>query len=256
MHGAHGTIRQTEWATWYGTFQTLRKLWFCCRKSSNVRQWPLLSPLSKLNRIPYNPGTHRPTSIEAIKMPLENPFTHRRRRSSNRFSWGAAAPIQWSISIGGAVGEGSVRRYSRWLVVTAESWLRPRERCAEGETAQETAGAFLTVTSQRVHRLWRGRRGPGGRSATMDFAEWSGVGFLDIICLGVGVRKLVGLVRRRTVVKNRAGAADRVNGPPSEREGFGGAGLLAHNVGKEWGGRRGNGDHFWRVCIGTGVDVV
>ena len=56
-------------------------------------------------------GTHRPTSIEAVEMPLENPFSHWRRRSPGGFSWGTAVPIRRGIAVGGACGEGGVWWY-------------------------------------------------------------------------------------------------------------------------------------------------
>lgn len=132
---------------------------------------------------------------------------------------------------------------------------RLRERCTERKSTQEAAGAFMTVASKRVHRLWRARRGPRSGSAAMNLVERSGVGLLGIICRDIGIRTLGGLDHRPTVVKNRARAADRINGPPSEGERFGGR-LLAHDVGEEWGGGGGNGGHFRGVCGERGMDGV
>jgi len=73
----------------------------------------------------------------------------------------------------------------------------------------------------------------------MDLMEWCRVGLLRII-----------------IVKYGASAADRINGALSERERFGSAGLLTHDVGKEGGGGGGNGCHFWRICAERGVDRV
>lgn len=64
----------------------------------------------------------------------------------------------------------------------------------------------------------------------MDLVEWSSARLLGIIYLGVDMRVLGGVNRRPTIVKNRAGATNRVDGTPSEGERLGGAGLLAHNV--------------------------
>jgi hypothetical protein len=87
----------------------------------------------------------------------------------------------------------------------------------------------------------------------MDLAEWSGV--LGIICRNVSMRILGGLDLRPTIVKNRASAADRVDGAPSERDRLGG-GLLAHNIGEERRGGGRNGGHFGGLCVERGVDGV
>lgn len=69
------------------------------------------------------------------------------------------------------------------------------------------------------------------------------------------MRVLGGLNQRPTIVKNRASAADRVNGAPSEGERLGGR-LLAHDIRKEGGGGGGDGGNFWRVCRERGADGV
>jgi hypothetical protein len=141
------------------------------------------------------------------------------------------------------------------LVITAESWLRLRERRAERKTTQETAGTFVAVSSKWVHRLLGTRGGPRSGSPTMNLVECSGVGFLGIICLDVGMRKIGGLNQRPTVVKNRVSAPDRVDSAPSEREGFGGR-LLTHDIGEERRGGGRNGGHFWGIRAERGVDGV
>jgi hypothetical protein len=130
-------------------------------------------------------------------------------------------------------------------------------RCAERETAQETASSFVTVPSEWVHGLWGACSCPRSGSTTMDFAEWSGTGLLGIIYWDIGMRASGALSPRPTIIKNRADAADRVNSPPSEGECFG-SGLLAHDIGEEGrgGGSGGNGGHFWGICGERGVDGV
>ena len=90
----------------------------------------------------------------------------------------------------------------------------------------------------------------------MDLVERSRARLLGIIYLDVGVRVLVRVNRRPTIVKDRPGAANHVGGAPSERERLCGAGLLAHDVGKEWGGRRGHGGHLGGILINRGLDGV
>jgi hypothetical protein len=183
-------------------------------------------------------GTQGPTSIEAIKMSLENSLPHWRWGTPSGLPWGTAAPVQRSITVGGTIREGSVWRDGWCLVVPAKTCLRLRERCAEGEAAQEAASTFVAFASKRVHRLRGARSSPRCGSPTMDLAEWSRVGILGII-----------------IVKNRASAANRIDGAPSERERLCG-GLLTHNIGEERRGGRRDGGHFWGIRRERGVDGV
>jgi hypothetical protein len=67
----------------------------------------------------------------------------------------------------------------------------------------------------------------------MDLAEWSGIGFSGVIYFGISAMVFGYLNLRRTIVKNSASAANRIDGAPSERERLGGTGLLTHDVGKK-----------------------
>jgi len=126
--------------------------------------------ISKLNRVPYNPGTRRQSSIEAIKMPLKDALPHRGWRSPDGSPWGTISPIRRAVFIGGTVGKRCVRRYSRWLIVVAKNWSRPGKGGAERKTTQEAASTFLTVTSKRVYWLRR-PRSPRSSSTAMDLVE-------------------------------------------------------------------------------------
>jgi hypothetical protein len=174
-------------------------------------------------------------SIEAIEMPLENAFPHRRWCPPNRPPWRAVPPVRRGASIGRAIGERRVWRHRGCLVTVAKSWLRPREGSAERETAQDARSTLMTVTGEWVHRLRAGS--PRSRRATMDCAKRSRVRFLSII-----------------VIKNRA-TANRVNGAPSERERLRRTRLLIHEVGEE-GGCGGNGRDFGWVRVERGLDRV
>lgn len=90
----------------------------------------------------------------------------------------------------------------------------------------------------------------------MDLAERSRAGLLGIICLDVGMRVLVGVNRRPTIVKDRPGTANRVGGAPPEGERLRRARLLTHDVRKKRRGRRGNGGHFWGILADRGMDRV
>ena len=130
-----------------------------------------------------------------------------------------------------------------------------RKRCTERKTAQEATGAFLTVTSKRVHWLVGAGSGPGSGCPAMNLVKWSGI--LGVIYLGVCMRVLENPNRQPTIVKDRASAADRVDGAPPKRERLC-SGLLAHDVGKERRGGGGwrNSGHFWGIRGDGGADRV
>lgn len=93
----------------------------------------------------------------------------------------------------------------------------------------------------------------------MNLAGRSGIGFLGIIYLGVGMRTFGYPSRRQTIVKDGAGAASRIYGTPSERERLGAGRLLTHDVGKEGRGsgrRGGDGGHFGAISVERGLDGI
>jgi len=160
----------------------------CCAKEFECSA---KAHISKLNGIQYYLGTHRPTSIEAVKVSLEDAFAHRGWRTPSGFPWRAVALIQ-CVGIGGAIWHGRVRGYNRGLVITAKSRLRSCERRAEREAAQEATSTFMTVTRDRVHRLRGAGSGPRSGSTTMNPVERSGIRVLGIIYRDIGMRILGG----------------------------------------------------------------
>ena len=105
------------------------------------------------------------------------------------------------------------------------------------------------MTASKWVRWLCGTRGPRSGSPAMDLVKGSGL--LGVIYLDVDIRMLEGSNQQPTIVTNRA-----IGGAPPERERLSGGGLLAHDIGKEGRGGRGNGGHFWGISGERGADRV